>query len=249
MGRGHGDGTRSPDGGSSTATTGQSPPSKGTRQVTTTVRRAVGGAFLGLAWGAALRAWMVVLALEFGDRPQFTWHGTFGAVLLPAALTGALLGVAATAGRPSETARWRLIIFSPLLLVVGPVITTESFIERLATTGEGSGAIGVALIGMLGGWAGSGLGAAWLRWIAGLLASLFTAGAALGFYFGGSAADVTPGRVFGALLFTLLMALLAAGIAVPIRYRSARRVSPSPAPTSVTGTETWPAPTASTSPR
>jgi hypothetical protein len=30
------------------------------------------GACLGLAWGFALRAWMVVLALKFGEQPQFT---------------------------------------------------------------------------------------------------------------------------------------------------------------------------------
>ena len=84
------------------------------------MRRVVAGAFLGLAWGAALRAWMTLLALEFGDRPQYTWLGTFGAILLPTALMGAVLGWAAYATETSaETLagkRWRWAISSPLVI-------------------------------------------------------------------------------------------------------------------------------------
>ncbi len=58
-----------------------------------TVRAVLAGAVLGLAWGAALRGWMVTLALEFGDWPRFTGAGTFGSVLAPATVTGGLLGM------------------------------------------------------------------------------------------------------------------------------------------------------------
>src|SRR5512139_1713041 len=86
------------------------------------LRRVVAGAFLGLAWGAAMRAWMAMLALEFGERPQFSWQGTFGAILLPAALIGAIQGGAAYAAETSQRKWWRWAILSPLLLVIGPLV-------------------------------------------------------------------------------------------------------------------------------
>jgi hypothetical protein len=181
-------------------------------QIKAMTRRAAAGALLGLAWGAALRAWMVVLALEFGDRPHITWQGTFGGILLPAATMGAMLGVATCAQGSSARKRWRWVILSPLLLVLGPAIATDDFISTLLTTGLGSGAIGVALIGLLGGYALSEIGARPLRWVAGILTILFMVASAYGFSFGGAGSTVTPSKVFGAVLFVLLMALLVAGM-------------------------------------
>ncbi len=182
--------------------------------------QAAAGAVLGLAWGAALRGWMVVLALEFGERPHFTWQGTFGGILLPAAVVGAILGVSASAEGPSARKWSRWAILSPLLLVLGPAIATENFIPTLLTTGMGGGAIGVALIGMSGGYALSGTGARWLRRVAGVFAALLTVASAVGFGFAGDGSATNPDRVFGALLFALLMALLVAGIGASARNRS-----------------------------
>ena len=118
-------------------------------------RRILVGGFLGAAWGASLRAWMVLLALEVGDSPRFTWSGTFGGVLLPTTLVGALLGAAAHSAETSDRKRWRWVILSPLLLIVGPVIFTKDFFSTLVKTGMGGGAIGVALVGAFGGYRAS----------------------------------------------------------------------------------------------
>lgn len=178
-------------------------------------KRAAVGALLGLAWGAGLRSWMVVLALEFGERPSFTWQGTFGGILLPAATMGAMLGAATCAEGPSARKWWRWVVLSPVLLVLGPAIATKDFIPTLLTTGLGGGAIGVALIGLLGGYALSGIGARWLRRVAGFLTILFMVASAFGFSFAGAGSTVTPSKVFGAVLFVLLMALLVAGMGAP----------------------------------
>ena len=186
------------------------------------------GAFLGLAWGASLRAWMVLLALELGDRPQFSWEGTFAAILLPAALCGAILGGAAYTAETSPRMRWRWAILSPLLLPLGPAIATDDFISILVTTGMGGGAIGVALIGVTGGYAFSGFGPKWTRWVSGLLALSFTIASVIPLYVTDRSALLTPtvSAVFGFLLFILLMAFLVAGVSAPSRYASGKHSSP-----------------------
>lgn len=187
------------------------------------LRRAAAGAFLGSAWGAGMRAWMVILALEFGDRPNFTWLGTFGAILLPAALMGAMLGWAASVAETTDSKRWRWEILSPLLLVLAPAVLMADFIPTLLATGLGGGAIGVALIGLLGGYGLSGIGASWLRWVSGLLALILTLASGIGlFFFGNSNTNISPGagEAFAGLFFILLMGLLVAGISAPSRYQS-----------------------------
>lgn len=186
-------------------------------------RRVFAGSFLGLTWGASLRAWMVLLALELGDNPRFTWSGTFGAVLFPTALVGALLGAAAHDAEVSDRKRWRWTILSPLLLIVGPVIVTKGFFTTLAKTGKGGGSIGVALIGVFGGYAFSGLGARWARRVSGFLSVSFAIASVFPVYFADqeSAAMPSTSKVFGALLFALLMVLLIVGVSAP--SRKARR--------------------------
>ena len=137
---------------------------------------AVIGSFLGLMWAASLRGWMVLLASGFGERPQLTWEGTFLGILLPAALVGALLGGAEHARITRGSKLWRWAILSPLLLAIAPAIVTENFFTILFTTGMGGGAIGVALIGVLGGYAVAGRGLWWARGLSGLLGSVFIVG-------------------------------------------------------------------------
>jgi hypothetical protein len=185
------------------------------------------GAFLGLAWGASLRAWMALLALEFGERPHLTWKGAFGGVLLPAALMGALLGSAANAAEPSSRKRWRWAILSPILLVLGAALFTENFIPTLISTGMGGGAIGVALIALIGGGAFSGFGTSWLRWVCGLLILFVTLAAAYGLF---RATVIAPSasQTFVILFFVLLMALLIAGVCAPFRIWPSPNGSPKP---------------------
>lgn len=183
--------------------------------------RTIAGALLGFTWGAALRGWMVLLALNFGERPQFTWQGTIAGVMLPAAVLGALLGGVKSAAEFSGRMRWWVII-SPLLLVLGPAIFTKDFFPILFTTGMGSGAIGVALIGVLGAYALSGLGAPWKRWISGTVAGIFTIAFGCGLFLVDQNKPALPlaVKVFGMFLFLLLMSLLIAGVSTPFRRRS-----------------------------
>ncbi len=186
----------------------------------TITRRVVVGTFLGLVWGASLRAWMVLLALELSERPRFTLAGTFGAVLFPTAVVGALLGAATCDTESSDRHRWRWAILSPLLLIVGPVIVTENFFATLLKTGMGGGAIGVALIGVFGGYAFSGFGVRWTRRVSGFLALFLTIASVFPVYFANQAlaASLSTSKVSGVLLFVLLMILLIAGVSAPSRY-------------------------------
>jgi MFS family permease len=180
---------------------------------TALVRWVTLGAFGGLVWGAALRAWMVVLVLQFGEQPHFTWRGTFAAILLPAALMGALLGGAAYLTLSSGQRRWRGVILAPLLLVLGPLLFTEGFMPTLLTTGLGSGAILVALIGVLGGYACSSFGKGWMRWGLGIFAgSLLIAAMVAG---SGAANPPGAGDVFSTAYFVLLLAVLIVGVSLP----------------------------------
>jgi hypothetical protein len=180
------------------------------------------GALLGLAWGSSLRAWMALLALQLGDNPKVTWQGTFGGVLLPAMVVGALDGRAVYAAKTSERKRWRWEILSPFLLILGPAIVQDHFFSILIKTGMGGGAIGVALIGMLGGYALSDFGPRWTRRVAALFALLFLNASIVPAYFSGPSSARQSGaiEVFSILLFILLMAQLVAGISAPSRAQS-----------------------------
>lgn len=190
-----------------------------------TTSQVLGGTFLGLAWGASLRAWMVSLAMDIGDTPRFTLSGTFGGVLLPAMSAGALLGAAVHEAATSDSKRWRWGLLSPLLLIAGPVIFTRDFFKILVTTGKGGGAIGVALIGLLGGYAFSGFGVRWTRWVSGLFAAVLAMASVVPVYFGNRDSAVTStSKVFGMLQFALLLVLLVIGVSAP--SRTARRKAP-----------------------
>jgi hypothetical protein len=170
---------------------------------------------------------MALLALQLGDSPKVTWNGTFAGVLLPAMVVGALDGRAVYAAKTSERKRWRWVILAPSLLVLGPAIVQEHFFSTLLKTGMGGGAIGVALIGMLGGYALSGFGPRWARRAAALFALLLMIATIAPVYFAGPSSGEPPGadEVFGMLLFGLLMAQLAAGISAPARAQSARNAA------------------------
>jgi hypothetical protein len=67
------------------------------------------GAICGLTWAAALRGWMIQMA---ADGSSFHWYGTFGLVLVPGLLTGALIGPAEHRRRIGG-ARSRWLIAAP----------------------------------------------------------------------------------------------------------------------------------------
>ena len=125
---------------------------------------------------------------------------------------GALLGSAAYMSEDSRRKRWRWAALSPLLLVLGPLLFTDAFIPTLVTTGLGSGAILVALIGVLGGYAFSGFGVRWMRWGLGLL----TVSLLIAAIVAGDAASLPGARdAFLTLYFVLLLVVLIAGVSIP----------------------------------
>jgi hypothetical protein len=134
---------------------------------------------------------------------------------------GALLGRVKRADEVYPRKRWRVIL-SPFLLVLGPAIFTKDFFTILLKTGMGGGAIGVALIGVLGAYALSGLGASWKRWISGVVAGVFTIASGCGLFLMEQNKPAIPLalKVLGMLLFVLLMGLLIAGVSTPFRRRS-----------------------------
>ncbi len=186
----------------------------------TALKYMFGGAFLGLTWAAALRAWMVLLALEFGDWPRFTWVNTFVVILLSAVLMGGILGAAQYARQTGGSKRWRWAALAPLIMVIYPLLFMEGFIQTLLETGEGGGAISVALAGIFGGYALAGR-RRWLRLVATLLFLATTLGTVFALHLSGIFKGLTPtaSQTFSALYFTLLMLLLALGASIPFRHQ------------------------------
>lgn len=206
-------------------------------------RYTVWGSFLGLAWGLSLRAWMTVLAVDFGDWPEFTHRGTFGGVIGPALVMGAALGWAEAVRRTGGRPGWRWAASAPLLTAAPAAIITPGFVETLLEDGRGSGALGVAALGLTGGYAISGRGPAWTRACAAVVPAVVTTAMAWFVLFDG--VDTLEARsLFVALMFLVLMAVLVLAASIP--HRRVMTADPTDARTSpVTGTGTarQPAPT------
>ena len=176
---------------------------------------AAGGAVCGLAWSAALRGYMVELV---GPGSTFTWSGTFGGLLLPGVITGGLLGWAEHLRRVGPPPRWRLLALAPLTFAVAPMLIPGA-ITTLATTGMGSGAIAVALMGIVGGYALSGRGRRWPRVVCAVAGVGFTAALAA------TVAGMTdpprsltdPRGAWAAVLAASLYGVLALGCSIPHR--------------------------------
>jgi hypothetical protein len=181
------------------------------------------GATCGLAWAAGFRAYMIELV---GIGSTFTWDGTVGAILLPGAIVGGLLGWAEALRRAGDDQRRRWLALAPLVFAVAPLMRPGAVVE-LFTTGNGGAAIGVVLLGIGGGYAISGRGRRWGRIIAGVLS-----GAALGAValmpaiIGGDRLSIAQPR--GAWLTVLaasFLALLVLASSIPFRAAESRTTS------------------------
>lgn len=187
------------------------------------VRSVLVGAGLGFAWGAGWRGWMAALA---GSASSFSWSGTFAGVLLPATLIGAALGWAEEARQSGDPVRYRWTALTPLLFVAFPALIQADFMARLQT-GLGTGAIGTALIGMLGGYAVAGRGPRGLVRATRLMTGALIIASIIGSFFGSpdpSQAATTPKGAYIALAFGAFSTLLAWACAIPHRERRNDRV-------------------------
>ena len=176
---------------------------------------AVLGAIGGVAWAASLRGWMAELV---GFESTFDWIGTFGLILLPGAVVGLLLGLADYARRTGGRRGWRWLALAPLLFGVAPLVQPGA-IERLADSGIGSAGMGIAVLGILGGFAVSGRGPVWLRIVLGVLAAaLVAAGAVASFGLDLPVViDWEPRPVWAAVTFVTLMIVFVFACALPHR--------------------------------
>ncbi|WP_251039293.1 hypothetical protein [Arthrobacter sp. ISL-72] len=129
------------------------------------------GVICGIAWAAGFRGYMVELA---GPASAFSWWGTFGAILVPGAVAGGLLGWAEALRRAGGRRGWRWLALAPLAFAIAPLLMPGA-VEALLTQGLGGGAIAVALMGLGGGYALSGRGPLWARLVCGLVSAALTA--------------------------------------------------------------------------
>lgn len=114
----------------------------------------VWGAVAGLAWACGLRGFMAEVA---SGESEVHWELTFLWLLLPGALIGALLGWAEHLRRAGGRPGWRWLAACPLLFSAVLFSNGLNF-GGLLDDGIGGGAIGVPIVGMLGGFALSGRG-------------------------------------------------------------------------------------------
>jgi hypothetical protein len=174
------------------------------------------GALCGLAWVSALRGFMVEVA---GAESQVEWVNTWGFILLPGMLIGALLGLAEFVRRTGGRPRWHLLALSPLLfaaiLVAGLIEEPTHMFEG----GIGAGAIAIPVLVMIGGHGMSGRGSLWTRVPAGIVGAAtlvvwpLTA-TAVG---GPSFALTTPQGLWATVLYDGLLVTFALAASVPQR--------------------------------
>ena len=176
------------------------------------VRVTLLGAILGLAWGAGLRGWMAVVA---GRPSSFSWSGTFIAILLPATLVGAALGWAEYSRRTGGRGAWRWTALTPLLFVVMPALVQDGFVTALLTTGIGGGSVGVALIGIIGGYTIAGRGPRWARWLSRSIMLVLLVASVIAAFMGGFGHRMTPAGAYTLLTFIVFCGLLASVCAIP----------------------------------
>jgi len=172
------------------------------------------GAVCGLAWATGLRGFMAQIA---GSESGVDWLGTFGWILLPGVLVGALFGWAEHLRRAGGRRGWRWLALAPLLFssVLVPGLWD---ISSMFQGGVGGGAIGVPVLGMLGGYALSGRGPVLGRLISGLLAlSSIPVWALVASSINPGLALDTPRGAWVALYYYSFLAVLVIACAIPHR--------------------------------
>jgi hypothetical protein len=173
------------------------------------------GATAGLAWTTSLRGFMAQVA---GAESAVTWSGTFLWILLPGVLCGGLLGWAEHLRRTGGRRRWRWLVLSPFLftsVLLPGLLDPKSFLQD----GIGGGAIGLPVIGILGGYALCGRGRLWTRVAAAIVVLAgFTVWALTATAVGGpSFALNTPKGAWLTLEYYSLLAVLCLACSIPLR--------------------------------
>lgn len=173
------------------------------------------GTSCGIAWAAGFRGYMVELA---GPTSTISWWGTFGAILVPGAVAGALLGWAEALRRTGGRRGWRWLALAPLTFAIAPQLSPGAIVHLL-TQGLGGGAIAVPLMGIGGGYALSRRGPLWVRLVCGVVSAALVALLALaGSGIGGVRLALTePRGAWVAVLATSFVVVLAFASSIPHR--------------------------------
>lgn len=175
----------------------------------------VGGGACGLAWAAGLRGFMA----QITEDSSVSWSGTFGYILLPGILVGALLGWAEHIRRTGSRPGWRWLALAPLAFTA--VLFSEGPLGVLGIfeNGLGGGALGVPLYAMAGGYAISGRGPRSGRVVCGVLALTVIPlwAATVESFAGPDLAIHTPRGLWVALYYYSFLALFMLAASIPHR--------------------------------
>ncbi|WP_405060087.1 hypothetical protein OG474_00225 [Kribbella sp. NBC_01505] len=178
------------------------------------------GALLGVAWTAALRAFMIQLVGAAESR--FTWYGTFVGILLPGAIVGGLLAWSEYRRRIGLERR-RLLVCAPLIFGVTP-LTIPGAVGHLLKTGEGSASFMMTALAMLAGYSLTNRSPLGVRIPCAVVGFALVPGMLIGYAVVPAlepGAVLDPQRSWTAVLFCSLFVLLAIACAVPHRRASA----------------------------
>jgi hypothetical protein len=173
------------------------------------------GALAGVAWACSLRSFMAAVA---GPSSGVHRGSTFGFILVPGAVIGALLGWAEFLRRTGGGPTRHRLAYAPLLfaaVLLPGLFSPGSFLAG----GIGGGAIGVPVLAMLGGFAISGRGPGWGRTLASLgFAAGFVVWLVTAVPVGGAsfALDTAHG-LWVSVLFESLLATFAVAASTPHR--------------------------------
>lgn len=164
------------------------------------LRAALVGALAGLAWAAGLRALMA----EVAGVSHVSWYGTFGAVLFPGAVAGALLGTAWARAASGHLHRIGWFALAPLVFAV------------LAPS---PGQLAFAVLVMAGAYGIGARGAGWRRALGAVIGVAFVVALVVSISLAGGPrlALTTPRGAWVATLGVSLTVVLLLAEAVPIR--------------------------------
>lgn len=174
------------------------------------------GALCGLAWAAGFRAWMSEIA---GSNSRVDGVGTIGAIIVPGAIVGGLLGWAEVIRRGGGRRWWRALALAPLAFAVAPLLRPGAW-ASLVSEGLGGGAVGVAIIAIVGGFSVSGRGRRWARIACGIVAAVLIGALTVAtFFIGGPRLAVTePRGIWVALIAASFLTLLVHAASIPFRH-------------------------------
>jgi len=161
---------------------------------------------------------------ELASASRVDWFGTFGAILVPGAVVGALLAIAWARGAAGATRGMGWFALAPLAFVVGTIVQPE-VLENLLSGGFGLGEIAFTAFVVAGGFGIGGGRPRWARWTCAVIGAAFLVAlvASLSVAGGPRFALTEPRGAWLAVLAGSLGALIMIAEAIPFRYASRAR--------------------------